>query len=113
MPDLVILDLRMPEMEGHEALAEIKNDDSLRSVQVAILSSSDYDEDVAKSHRLGGSHYITKPGDRVELEARLGKLLRDVRGLRGVRRGWNAVRWAWVSGLLIGLYMLGRVLGVL
>ena len=59
VPDLLLLDLKMPGMGGHEALKVMKADDVLRSVPVAILSSSDRDEDVAESYGLGGNHFIT------------------------------------------------------
>ena len=67
VPDLLLLDLKMPGMAGHDASEVIKADDRLRSVPVAILSSSDRDADVAKSYLLGGNHYITKPGTPREL----------------------------------------------
>ena len=83
VPDLLLLDLKMPGMGGHEALEEIKRDDTLRSVPVAVLSSSDRDEDVAKSYGLGGNHFITKPSSPLELEAKLGGLLRNLTELGG------------------------------
>ena len=52
-PDLLLLDLKMPGMAGHEVLEEIKGDDRLRSIPVAVLTSSDRDEDVAKSYGPG------------------------------------------------------------
>jgi DNA-binding response OmpR family regulator len=131
VPDLVILDLKMPGMAGHEALAEIRGDETLRSVPVAVLSSSDRDDDVAKSYGLGGNHYITKPSDPVELEVKLGSLLRNLRELKGIRRGSegatstaesavnpdsmlavNLLRVGLVVGSLIALYIFGRVSGV-
>ena len=60
-PDLLLLDLNMPGMTGHEALERIKGDSRLRSVPVAVLTVSDSDEDIAKSYGLGGNHFITKP----------------------------------------------------
>ena len=131
IPDLVILDLKMPGMAGHEALAEIRGDDALRAIPVAILSSSDRADDVAKSYGLGGNHYITKPNNPAELEEKLGSLLRNLRELKGIRRGSggatttaqsavnpdslltvNVLRWGLVVGALIALYLFGRLSGV-
>ena len=53
VPDLLLLDLKMPGMAGHEVLAEIKGNDRFRSIPVAVLTSSDRDEDVARSYGLG------------------------------------------------------------
>ena len=131
VPDLLLLDLKMPGMGGHEALEKIKEDDSLRSVPVAVLSSSDRDEDVAKSYGLGGNHFIQKPDSPLELEEKLGRLLRNLTELRGIRRGSSGssttaisavdpqsiaalkvLRWVVVVGVLIALYLFGRVSGV-
>ena len=59
-PDLLLLDLKMSGMGGDQALEEIKRDDALRSVPVAILSPYDRDEDVARSYGLGGNHFHHK-----------------------------------------------------
>ena len=67
-PDLLLLDLKMPGMASHEVLAEIMGNDSLRAIPVVVLTSSDRDEDVAKSHGLGSNHFITKPESPAELE---------------------------------------------
>jgi CheY-like chemotaxis protein len=130
VPDLLLLDLKMPGMGGHEALERIKRDDALRSVAVAVLSSSDRDDDVAKSYGLGGNHFITKPSSPVELEAKLGALLRNLTELSGIRRGSSGssstavsavdphsiaslkvLRWVAVVGVLIALYVFGRISG--
>lgn len=60
-PDLILLDLNMPRMDGRETLEEIKKDINLRLIPVVILTTSDSDEDVVKSYTLGASCYITKP----------------------------------------------------
>ncbi len=60
-PGLILLDLNMPRKDGREALAEIKNDPSLRSIPVVVLTTSKADEDVLRSYNLGASSYITKP----------------------------------------------------
>jgi len=130
VPDLLLLDLKMPGMAGHEALEEIKGDDRLRSIPVAILTSSDRDDDVAKSYGLGGNHFITKPSNPLELEAKLSTLLRNLSELGAIRRGATGasstavsavdpqsmaavkvLRWVAVVGVLIALYFYGRVTG--
>lgn len=86
-PDLILLDLKMPGRSGHEVLEVVKADDELRRIPVAVLTSSDRDEDVARSYGLGGNHFITKPENPVELETKLRSLLKNVEELRGIRRG--------------------------
>jgi CheY-like chemotaxis protein len=65
-PDLILLDLNLPKMGGREVLAEIKRHDALRMIPVVVLTSSEADQDVAKSYELGANCYVTKP---VGLEA--------------------------------------------
>jgi two-component system, response regulator len=60
-PDLILLDLNMPRMDGREALAEISNDPQLKSIPVVIMTTSDAEEDIVKAYNLGSSGYITKP----------------------------------------------------
>lgn len=60
-PDLVLLDLNMPKLDGREVLAEIKRHESLRNLSVIVLTTSSQDEDVLRSYDLGVSSYITKP----------------------------------------------------
>jgi CheY-like chemotaxis protein len=86
-PDLLLLDLKMPGRSGHEVLDKVKHDERLRRVPVAVLTSSDRDEDIARSYGLGGNHFITKPENPVELETRLRSLLNNLTDLGGIRRG--------------------------
>jgi CheY-like chemotaxis protein len=60
-PDLVILDLNMPRKDGREVLAEMRADPDLRGIPVAILSTSESEEDVTKSYELGANCFLTKP----------------------------------------------------
>ncbi len=62
-PDLILLDLNMPRMDGRETLAQIKQDEDLRSIPVVVLTTSDSDQDILKSYDLQASCYITKPVD--------------------------------------------------
>jgi two-component system response regulator len=86
-PDLLLLDLRMPGMTGHEALEVIKGDAKMRQVPVAVLTSSDRDQDIAKSYGLGGNHFIVKPEDPSVLEVRVRTLLANVGEMGRMRRG--------------------------
>jgi CheY-like chemotaxis protein len=62
-PDLVILDLNLPRMDGKEVLAEIKREPALRSIPVAILTTSAAEKDIVGSYDLGANCYLTKPVD--------------------------------------------------
>jgi CheY-like chemotaxis protein len=60
-PDLVLLDLNLPRMNGHEVLAEIRADPRLHTIPVTILTTSSSDEDVLRSYELHANAYVTKP----------------------------------------------------
>lgn len=60
-PDIILLDLNMPRMDGREALSVIKADPALRSIPVVILTTSQEEEDKAKGYDLGAASYIAKP----------------------------------------------------
>ncbi|MBM9605209.1 response regulator [Desulfopila inferna] len=59
-PDLVLLDLNLPLMSGHEVLEEIRNDDNLTGLPVIILTTSEDEEDIRKAYKLHANCYITK-----------------------------------------------------
>lgn len=62
-PDLVLLDLNLPRKNGDEVLEELHEDPGRRSIPVIILTSSEAEEDIAKSYELCASGYLTKPVD--------------------------------------------------
>ena len=62
-PDLVLLDLNLPRMDGREVLAEIKADETLRRIPVVVLTTSEAEEDVLRSYELYANAYVTKPVD--------------------------------------------------
>lgn len=63
LPDLVILDLNLPRMSGHEVLATMKGDASLQRIPVAVLTTSAAESDVARTYDLGANCFLTKPVD--------------------------------------------------
>jgi chemotaxis family two-component system response regulator Rcp1 len=62
-PDLILLDLNLPRMSGHEVLAEVKKDPNLRRIPVVVLTTSQAHEDIAKSYDLHASVHVSKPVD--------------------------------------------------
>jgi CheY-like chemotaxis protein len=131
-PDLILLDLKMPGRTGHEVLAAVKADEVLKRIPVAVLTSSDRDDDVARTYGLGGNHFITKPENPVELEGKLRSLLKNLEELPSVRRGSTgldptavsamgpgslelrkAMIWVIVAVILVALAVFARALGVL
>jgi two-component system, chemotaxis family, response regulator Rcp1 len=65
-PDMILLDLNMPRMDGRQVLAEIKKDEKLRTIPTVILTTSEAEGDVSKSYQLQANCYLTKP---VQLDA--------------------------------------------
>ncbi|MCL4500683.1 MAG: response regulator [Deltaproteobacteria bacterium] len=62
-PDLILLDLNLPKMNGREVLAEIKTDPDLRRIPVVILTVSKAEQDILKTYDLHANCYINKPVD--------------------------------------------------
>ncbi len=65
-PDLILLDLNLPKMDGREVLARIKQDDELKSIPTVVLTTSDSEDDITTSYQLQANCYLSKP---TELEA--------------------------------------------
>ncbi len=76
LPDLMLLDLKLPKKGGLEVLAEMKADEILRRIPVIVLSSSDAPDDVLRAYDLQASCYVTKPSDLDEFE-RVMQTVRD------------------------------------
>jgi len=62
-PDLILLDLNLPKKDGREVLAEIKADDRFKHIPVVVLTTSQADQDIARSYNLHANCYVTKPVD--------------------------------------------------
>jgi CheY-like chemotaxis protein len=65
-PDLILLDLNLPRMDGREVLAQIKADESLKTIPTIILTTSEAEADITKSYQLQANCFLSKP---VQLEA--------------------------------------------
>jgi CheY-like chemotaxis protein len=62
-PDLVLLDLNLPRMDGREVLKAVKSDPVLRAIRIVVLTTSEADEDILRSYDLHANAYVTKPVD--------------------------------------------------
>lgn len=62
-PDVILLDLNLPRMDGREVLEEIKKDPNLMDIPVVVLTTSSAEQDILRSYRLHANCYITKPVD--------------------------------------------------
>lgn len=60
-PDFILLDLNLPRMDGREVLAQIKEDDDLKSIPTIILTTSEAEVDIVRSYQLQANAYLTKP----------------------------------------------------
>lgn len=65
-PDLILLDLNLPRMDGREVLAQVKEDPSLKTIPTVILTTSEAEADIMKSYELQANAYLSKP---VQLDA--------------------------------------------
>jgi two-component system response regulator len=67
LPAVIILDLDMPKMDGFEFLRRLKGEAELAGIPVVVLTTSQFDRDLAQSYALGASSCLTKPGDFEQL----------------------------------------------
>ena len=74
LPAVVLLDIKLPKMDGIEVLAAIRADEALRTVPVVMLTSSDEDRDVIRSYMHGANSYVRKPVDAGEFSRAVAQL---------------------------------------
>jgi two-component system, chemotaxis family, response regulator Rcp1 len=67
-PDISLLDLNLPKIDGREVLAHIKSDASLKTIPIIVLATSDAEVDIVKSYQLQANCYLSKPGQLNEFE---------------------------------------------
>lgn len=80
-PDLILLDLNLPRKDGRQVLDEIKHDESLRRIPVAVLTTSRADNDILASYNLHANCYVTKPVDLDDF----------IRVVRGIEEFWLSI----------------------
>lgn len=71
MPDLILLDIMMPEMSGFEVCEALKNDKRTREIPIIFLTAKTETEDILKAFEIGGVDYVTKPFNALEVMARI------------------------------------------
>lgn len=86
MPHLMLLDLRLPKVDGLQVLREVKENVKLRPLPVVILTTSDAERDLAMAYEYHANSYLTKPVDFIDFS----KLLRDL-GFYWL--AWNTRPW--------------------
>jgi CheY-like chemotaxis protein len=79
LPAVILLDLKMPKIDGHEVLRQIRANDKLRNIPVIVLTSSDQEADISLSYQLGTNGYMTKPVN----------ILDFIEDLRGMNSFWE------------------------
>ncbi|HXW84164.1 MAG TPA: response regulator [Candidatus Binataceae bacterium] len=75
-PDVILMDVRMPEMDGFEALAALRNKPETRNVPIIMVTADQNEADIVRGLTLGADDYITKPFNSREMIARINRVLR-------------------------------------
>lgn len=78
MPDLIVMDVRMPKLTGYEACRQIKAIEKLRNTPVVFLSAKGQDDEIATGMEVGAIDYILKPFAPDELTRRIAEILQQI-----------------------------------
>ena len=92
LPDLILLDIMMPGMDGFEVCRQLKGDPSTRDIPIIFLTALDEDEDEASGLALGASDYITKPFNPAILKARVNNHLELRHQKRDLQKSYDKLR---------------------
>ena len=65
-PDIIVLDLNMPKMDGRQVIQEMKSNPELANIPVIVFTTSSYNKDIFESYKLGCNSFITKPANACE-----------------------------------------------
>jgi CheY-like chemotaxis protein len=74
-PGLILLDIQLPKVSGHEVLRDVKSNVALRSIPVVMLTTSDRRDEVLATYRAGANSYVTKP-------VKMGRYIEQIRALK-------------------------------
>ena len=89
-PDLILLDIMMPDMDGYEVCRRLRNDERTKDIPVIFLTAKTSKEDIVKGFEAGGQDYITKPFDARELMERV-KTQLELKSQREVLKNMNVI----------------------
>ena len=76
-PDLVLLDVMMPVMDGYQVLKKMKENENTKNIPIIMLTAKGQEQDVVKGIEMGSADYVVKPFRPAELVARIKKILGD------------------------------------
>jgi len=76
-PDLILLDVMMPKVNGFEICEKLKGDKKTSNIKIAMLSAMTQERDIMKGLKLGADYYLTKPFDPITLEEQVSKMIKD------------------------------------
>ncbi len=91
-PDLLLLDIMMPQMDGWEILKRVREDLAIKDLPIVILTAKVQDEDIARGWRMGADGYIVKPFNPVSLAEALRQVLSSTPEERKERRSQEMAR---------------------
>jgi CheY-like chemotaxis protein len=74
VPKVILLDLKMPKVDGMQVLQTIKSDERTKSIPVVIMTSSKEDQDIIKGYKLGANSYVVKPVNFIEFSKAVAEL---------------------------------------
>lgn len=77
-PDLILMDVRMPRMDGYQAAQQIKNDETTRHIPIVFLSAKGQESEVEHGFELGAEDYLIKPFNPTELIDRIRSVIDDI-----------------------------------
>lgn len=89
-PDLILLDIMMPEMDGYEVCEKLRADDRTKNIPIIFLTAKALKEDIVKGFEVGGQDYITKPFDARELMERV-KTHLELKTQREILKNMNVI----------------------